>query len=333
MLARGSLLWGWTLAVAAVLAASPPVDAQTDAGLALAWTAPEGCPSQTEVEAEIDRLLGSSASSRSQRRFRVRAKVTREVAWQVVLDTSSDESNGHRTLEAASCEGLANATALIVALMIDPAAATAPREPPKSESQARPPTDATVPPPPSPAPATVQRAGRASTLLVGAVASGNAGVLPSPDLEVAGAVGVVGQRWRVELRGAYGLRPVESDALAATPGAHGEFQARFLGTLTGCLTTSPARTELGACLSIEGGLIHGRGVGASTTEEKSQPWFGVGGGAFFAPRAGRHLAFPVHVDAIVPLWRPTYVFTHVPSPIFRPWPVGGRLTVSAEWRF
>jgi hypothetical protein len=331
MLARGSLLGVRALAVAAVLAVCPPVDAQT--GLALAWTAPEGCPSQAEVEAEVDRLLGGPASSRSQRRFRVRASVTREAAWQVVLDTSSDESNGHRTLEAASCEGLANATALIVALMIDPSAATAPREPPKPESRARPATDVAAPPPPTPAPATVQRPGRASTLLIGAVASGNAGVLPSPDLEVAGAAGIVGQHWRLELRGAYGPRQVKSDTLATTPGAHGEFQAMFLGTLTGCLTTSPARTELGACLSVEGGVIHGRGVGASTTEERSQPWFGVGAGAFYALRAGRHLAFPVHVDAVVPIWRPTYVFTHEPSPIFRPWPVGGRLTVSAEWRF
>jgi len=81
------------------------------------------------------------------------------------------------------------------------------------------------------------------------------------------------------------------------------------------------------------GVVQGRGVGATTSLDKDQPWFGMGVGAFFAPRVGRHVAFPVHVDAVVPLWRPTYVFTNVPSPLFRSWSVGGRLTASVELRF
>jgi hypothetical protein len=179
----------------------------------------------------------------------------------------------------------------------------------------------------------VHPTGHANTLFVGAVASGNLGVLPSPDLAAAGAIGLGRGRLRVELRGAYGPRHVGSDALAATSNAYGEFQARFLGTLTGCLTMVPSRIELGSCVSVEGGVIHGRGKGTSTTEEKTQPWLGFGAGGLFALRAGKHLAFPVHVDVIVPIWRPTYVFTNVPSPIFRAWPVGGRMTASVEWRF
>jgi hypothetical protein len=318
-----------------------PSYAQSDAGLVLTWTAPDVCPSQAAVEAEIARLLGGPPASSANRLFRVRAAVTRGALWQVVLDTSSEEGSGHRTLEATTCDGLANATALIVALMIDPAA-TLVRESmalDKPDSRPLPPTAPARPtPPPAPAargPANTLFTNTLSTntLFVGAVASGSLGVLPAPDLAAAGAVGLAGSNWRVELRGAYGLRHVESDVLAATSGGHGEFQARFLGTLTGCLTRSPSGIEWGFCLDVEGGVIQGRGKGTSTTEDKLQPWLGVGAGGLFALRAGKHLAFPVHVDAIVPVWRPTYVFTNVPSPIFRAWPVGGRLTASVEWRF
>jgi hypothetical protein len=305
--------------------------AASDAGFELDWQAPDGCPSARAVQADIDRLLGEPADVRlhGKRRLRVRAEVEHGQLWQVTLDTTSPESSGHRIIGASSCQGLANATALIVALMIDPGA-VAVHDPKAASEAAR--ADAPSPPasPPAPVHSTATRQAR---ILVGAGASGNLGLLPAPGLGVLAQIGLAPEHWRFELRAAYGLRTVKSDPLADPAGAHGEFQDLFLGSLSGCRTASPASLEYGACAGVEAGVIHGRGVRASTTDDKYEPWLGVGLGGYVAFRAGRVLAFPVHLDAVVPLWRPTYVFTNVQAPIFRSWPVGARLSAAAELRF
>jgi hypothetical protein len=57
---------------------------------------------------------------------------------------------------------------------------------------------------------------------------------------------------------------------------------------------------------------------------------GAGGAVVFKATSWLHI--PVHAGAVVPLWRPTYVFRY-DSQIFRAWPVGGRLTVGVEAQF
>ncbi len=310
--------------------AGAPAYAQGGAGFELEWLAPGGCPSASAVQADIDRLLGEPAAVHRKRPLRVRAEVAHGQLWQVTLDTVSPESNGHRIIGASSCQGLANATALIVALMIDPSA-VAVHDPKAAREAAR----AETPPPPAspPAPAHPAPVARQTRVALGAGASGNLGMLPAPGVGVLAQIGLAPEHWRFELRFAYGLRTVKSDLLANPAGAYGEFQDLFLGTLSGCRTASPASLEYGACAGVEAGVIHGRGVRASTTLDEYQPWLGVGVGGYVAFKAGRSLAFPVHLDAVVPLWRPTYVFTNVETPIFRPWPVGARLTAAAELRF
>jgi len=309
------------VAAACVLAASPSTQAQPEATFALEWLAPDGCPSAPSVATDIDGLLGGRAAERTKQALRVRATVSRDDLWRVTLETVLDEAHGHRTLESSTCQGLANATALIVALMIDPTAvanhAPEARELPEREQPA-------APPPQPPAVA------RTTLVLVGAGAAGTLGLLPAPDAVVSGEVGAAGPGWRVELRAGYGLRHVKSDQLA---GGYGEFHQILLAMLTGCLTRARGVTEVGACLDVESGAVHGRGVGASDASDRYQPWFAAGAGAFVALRAGRYVAFPIHVDAMVPLWRPTYVFNNVDTPIFRAWPVEARVSLFVELQF
>jgi hypothetical protein len=113
-----------TFASIAVLLATcalgvPRAPAQTAAaaqGVTVDWRAPAECPDPSFVRDEIARLLaGSSAASV---RVDARADVTRAgSAWRVRLATGG----GERTLEASSCRALAEATALILALAVDPA--------------------------------------------------------------------------------------------------------------------------------------------------------------------------------------------------------------------
>ena len=297
-----------------------------------AWRAPEGCPAASTVEVEIDNLLGGPAADHARDGLRVRATVAHGALWFVTLDTESKTASGHRTIEAATCQGLANATALIVALMIDPDAVAA------RSGQ----TPVEVPPPPPPAPAAPMPvpAGAASSapsvpatsVLAGAAAAGNAGVLPSADVGASVSVGVARPHWRIEARAAYGPRWAQSDTLTDPPGAYGRFS--FLaGTLAGCRTFTQPRFELGSCASVELGAVRGQGFGATQTTSHTSPWFGVGAGGFAAIRANAWLYFPMHADAVLPLWRPHYVFQNVPTPIFQSWSVGLRLTMGVELRF
>jgi len=235
MLARISLV-RW-LCVALCVEASARASAQSDAGFAFDWGGPDGCPSSDTVQGEIDKLLGGSAASHSKRLLRVRARVTRGPLWHVVLETALGESQGHRTLKAATCDGLANATALIVALMIDPAAVRnhAPTAAAETAHEIEPATsvEPPAPAPRSPAPllpappvpAVVPLAGptaaRITTVFAGAGASGSLGVLPSADVQVAGELGVAREPWRIELRAAYGPRHVKGDLLASPSGSYG----------------------------------------------------------------------------------------------------------------
>jgi hypothetical protein len=313
------------LPVVAFCAAAAHADGGTN--FAFVWRAPAGCPSASAVEEEIAHLLGGPIREHARNDLRVQAVVQHESAWLVTLETSANAGSGHRTIEAATCQALAHATALIVALLTDPDAVSArAAKPPDSEPQPQPPPAEAAPVQVAPV------AVRAVRLLLGAAAAGNVGVLPSPDIEASASVGIVRPRWRLEARVAYGPRQLRSDAVASPSGAHGRVSLNA-GTLAGCMTFSRPLLELGPCADVEFGALHGEGIRATSNESHTSPWLGLGVGGLVAIRLTRWLYLPVHVDAVVPLWRPRYVFENVPAPIFRSAPVGGRLTAGVELRF
>jgi hypothetical protein len=294
--------------------------AQEGGSFDFAWLAPEGCPSAGTVQTEIDGLLGGPASERARESLSVRATVERGTLWLVTLETRLGSAAGHRTIEAVTCQALASATALIVALMIDPDAVAA-RAKRGNEPEPNPPPAA--PPPPAP---------RATFGLVGLGATSTLGVLPGPDVGPTATLGLVRGHWRAELRGTYGLREVRSDPLADASGAYGSFRF-FAGTLVGCWLVSGAVAEWGPCAEAEVGAVRGEGVGQLQVASETTPWFGLGAGGAVIIKATSWLHFPLRAGAVVPLWRPSYVFRNVDSPIFRAWPVGVRLAVSGEVRF
>ena len=330
---RPSCTWLRCLGLA-LIASGPVPKARADdgSGFTFTWRAPEGCPAASAVEGEIDNLLGGRAVEHARDSLRVQATVEHGAQWFVTLETESKTASGHRMIEAVTCQGLANATALIVALMIDPDAVAA-RSGKAQAAEPRP-----VPPaPPAPVPvpaaeAPAARSVRATHGVLGVAAAGSAGVLPSPDVAVSVSAGVVRPHWRGEARAAYGLRRVQSDPLAEPSGAYGRFSF-VAGTVAGCWTFVEPILEMGPCASVELGAVQGRGVGATQTISKSTPWFAVGAGGFLAIKANPWLYFPIHADVVFPVWRPRYVFSNVPTPIFQSLSVGLRLTAGVELRF
>jgi hypothetical protein len=116
---------GWCLGLVACCAAwAPPLRAQSvpTSTLRLEWGAPVDCPSSSDVLAETKRLLGAPPTPPAGENWTAHATVTYRGIWSVDLEVRT-RGVQHRRLQAQTCRGLADATALILALMIDPDAA------------------------------------------------------------------------------------------------------------------------------------------------------------------------------------------------------------------
>jgi len=120
---RGSRTVAWgALAASVALAVRALPSAADDARIALVWRTPPGCPDEASVRADVARLLAGSSATGS-----ARADVTHAGdSWRVVVAMNG----GERRLEAGSCRALAEATALIVAMAVDPARVAANRASP-----------------------------------------------------------------------------------------------------------------------------------------------------------------------------------------------------------
>jgi hypothetical protein len=133
--------------LAAVLAQSPVLE--------LEWTAPPECPQRDTVLASVQRRLGASPPAPS-----LQARVTlveQEGEFLLALETQG----ARRELKGPSCAELAEAGALILALLIDPMLLSRP------------------PPPPQQAPAAPAEPPRAFSALLGISGVADYGALPS----------------------------------------------------------------------------------------------------------------------------------------------------------
>jgi len=96
-----------------------------DAMTSFEWSAPSECPSESSVRDVIRSIARTSANRPS---TRVSAIVTSSSPWTARIHIENGEEQAERRLEAASCEALGQAVALVVALAID-RAESAPRLP------------------------------------------------------------------------------------------------------------------------------------------------------------------------------------------------------------
>src|SRR5262245_58840791 len=128
-------------------------EARADERAILRWNAPAECPEGARVIEEMNRILGPTAA-RPPKPIEAVASVLRDDqgVWRVHLETEGEGATRVRELKGATCAAIADATALILALMIDPTAvASAPVSKPETAPAA--PTAPAPTAPPTPAPA------------------------------------------------------------------------------------------------------------------------------------------------------------------------------------
>lgn len=280
----------------------------------LAWSAPEDCPSQQQVQAEVARLLGGELLPHDGSDLQTNVIVSRGPPWSADLTTLRAGRTGRRSIEGPSCKAVADGIALIIALSIDPDAVSASGQPTAASAAPRPPA--------SPE--------RRLSVLASVHAQGRLGALPGADAGVGLGLGLAGARWRTELRWTYGLR---RDQVAALPsGASGRFNVAT-GSLTGCIDVARFKLAVGPCAVAEAGRASATGYGTTAGFSRHVPWLAIGGGVFASIVLSKHLRASIELDALAPLYRPDYVFQDMPGVVFKAPPVGGRALADVSWQF
>jgi len=328
---RGRRMARWlvflALAVCAPTATRARADSQDPVGLD--WTAPDGCPSADEVRAEALRLLAGPPIG-PERRVEAVAHVTRAEGgrWRVTLAMASAAAHGQRSLETDSCATLAEATALIVAIMVDPdragAAASAPASPPAPISPASPAANA-----PSLRP---NGTGVRPRWAAGASGLVDFGTLPAP--AVGGALGLAASVRRFRTDVSFGVFPARTYAVSSAADVGAEMSS-WSAAGTFAYVTPIGFTELAL-----GGGAEVTHLSAVATRANA-PFSGVPGSAtWLAPRVGAGITVPIFAplflrldaDAVVPLRRPAFVVDPLGT-VYRPAAVGGRFGAGVEMQF
>ncbi len=235
------------------------------------WTAPDTCPTRAEVVEQLSKAV--DAGGKELPPLSARAVVTREGgSWRLELETEVDGRRGARLLEADSCEGLARAATLVLALTLGEGLArrraeeeARAAEPPPPPLPAPPPPALAEPLPPSP---TSRQANGLAWLALG-VASDPLGVL-TPGL----ALGLGYQAGLLRVAASLSATLPRSSAFGAS-GAQVRSQA-FSGGVAACLAPELPPLQLAACGEASVTLVAAAGERTEHNQSATLPLYGIG---------------------------------------------------------
>lgn len=286
-------------AALALIAAAPAAAGER---LTLRWTAPEGCPDAGKVEFAVNLLVGESGQAAQP--LEVLATVSAQGAeWEVLLELAG---TSRRVLRGRTCAAVADAAALIIALIIDPLATAQPLPPAQL---------------PAPPPRREWRLGARAGLDWGALAAAG------PAFGLLGSLSVGPQLFEVDLQAW-----VPQRVLLGAPAAAGGTLRLYLASVTTWRKLLDGVFSLGPSLGLDLGLLHAEGFGVTTNGSGSALW--LAGRAGISASWGLVAPFELNLrlDLVVPVLRPRFVLTNV-GDVHTPAPVGVRAMVGGAARF
>lgn len=265
----------------------------------ITWDAPDGCPDADAVRAQVAVELGRDPAPGD---VDVELRVARDGAgWHLEMTTAG---GGERTLEAASCEELAQSAALIVAMAIDAAAAETGGfyEPPAPGGSMNRPVaprrqvDISEPAPRTPTDVQV----RARAFVVG-----DLGTMPGAAVGAGGAIEVALDAWGIEVAAArFGAQ--RSD-VPGEPGNGAEMAVTTIATRL-CYTSRPRRLATSGCAGAEIEIVDAAGYGFDVALDHTTTFGGgLQLGVAWAYRLVGPIAARVDVLATALLVRPVLI--------------------------
>lgn len=324
--------------------------------LEVSWDAPASCPDAATARAVIlARVADRPAAHELEATARVHA--LDDGTWEVEVVLRRDDGTATRTLRAASCDEALTATAVVVAIAVDPSLEA---ESTEAESTEVVPSPDLVPPPPTrprpsaeptlaPAPAVEPAASEASPsasttprtsdptakrrpLDLAIVARGglDVGALPSPAGHVAAALGLRGRRFEIQAGALHRFR-TETSVAGLSPPAGGRFRLTAAQLRAGPRLSWGA-FELPLAAGLELGAIGARGTGAVDPIPVRRSWIAAvaSAGVGWAPRAT--FAVQLGIDGVVPLLRPTFMLDDDVE-VLTVGPIAARAWVGVSGRF
>lgn len=299
----------------------PPADLPARDFLSLEWKAPAlECPDESTVRAEVMDLTGGA--TQGSRHLTARAEIQHEESgWILSLATEVDSIAGQRILAGDSCEALADAAALILALILNPdlVAAVPPLPPHPAEIQ----------PASAPASATARADRPSRTWHASALAGAQMGMLRDVSPTFGLSLGVALGRFSFRLMSS--LTPPQNVYTDSQLGLGGRLWLATLATL-GCTTTATRRLHVSPCVGVEVTRLHGHGLGVLQPRETTTYWTSADAGLLLGvPVLGR-LLIEAGVFALFPFSRPR-VFLDEIGTVSQPARLGFRAIGAFGWRF
>lgn len=310
------------LALPTVLSVVAPARAE-DGALRLTWSAPPGCPQVEEVRSATLRETGPPQSA-GEDVLEAEANVEQTDAdggWRVRLRTRRGTITGEREIEAATCNGVAEATAVVLALALVPPAtadeAPATAAPPRSAPRER------------DAPAHRATGEDHHAFALGASVTGDTSSLPA-----AAAGGSLTLAWtpgraRIELD--VRLWAPQSQTLARSE-AGARFSMTSLGGRGCWAALRGVGLELSACAGADVHVISAPGYGADANYPADGAWTTVTGGGLGRFELTSRIALRARAEAFAPLSRPTFVVQNE-GLLHRPASIGAAASFGVEVLF
>jgi hypothetical protein len=251
------------------------------------------------------------------------------------LQLDSTGASETKTMDAGTCETLADAFALVVAFTFDPSvgqrrsAAVAARAAEHAgagttaAATAAPRREVRQPSPES----------SPTRLLAGPLVALGAGALPFPAYGLGAKVAVErGLRW--ELAGM--LWPKEPSAPVGTDASHAVGAGVWLADLQPSACLSFAGGAVAPCVGADLGALQARGTGVPVSGSGASWWLALTAGISLRAPLTPGVGLRFRLDVGVPIWRPAFMLENVGSEssvqAFRPAPVTGIVSFEPEFQ-
>ena len=294
----------------------------------VAWRVPEDCADEPALRHAVRALLANRRRQPASSSFVIDAKLV-EQRWSLTINVADAESTSVRVMTVDNCADLVAAAALVVAINID-AKAFASDQAAVDVPEPASPTTNTLPPGrlvaesvPAETPVLEEReasppAGATFVLthiesdaaphpraVVGVAAGYGLHLLPAATPILSLAAGLVGPRWRADLRLAYWFP--QSETSSENPAVGGRFSLWHAG-VRGCAVAQLRRANLRfpSCLAFDGGAMHGRGEGALDDRAGMSLWLSTSAGTGVRWALASHVALKLDAEIVVALRRPRF---------------------------
>jgi hypothetical protein len=268
---------GCVATVALLIGLIIPVCARGQLGelVQLHWEAPQGCPTASTVLARVRTLAGTARPPSMPLTAAVQIHQRNDGRFQLQLVVEKDGLVGQRELEAASCEDLAGAVAVNLALQLgdsEPATLAA------ADTTEAHNTGAAAPPSPQMSPSDNTARRQVSPPVIRALLQGPLLSLtfgPAPNIGASLAGGVALESWRIAAGGTLWLGQTAESARPET----GAELARFTARVLGCRGIRVGPADVAPCLSLSVEHLRARGHGPYVRGASAQAtWLAIGAG-------------------------------------------------------